>query len=104
MCITLATEVLIGTLAVRNIIRERKNHMLYGVIQTNLEQGMHLMDDALKELYESGIVTYDEALCRARDSELITGRTGNNAAENSAGRARGIESPQDRGRQASSSY
>jgi len=100
----LATEVLVGTLAVRNIIRERKNHMLYGVIQTSAEQGMHQMDDALKDLYESGIITYDEALTRARDTELITGRPANNAAENSAGRMKEPESPQDWRRQSPSNY
>ena len=69
----LATEVLIGTMAVRNIIRERKSHLLYNVIQTSSQGGMHLMDDSLKDLYETGVITYDEAMLRARDPDHILG-------------------------------
>jgi len=69
----LATEVLIGTMAVRNIIRERRSHLLYNVIQTSAQEGMHLMDESLKDLYESGVITYDEAILRARDPDHILG-------------------------------
>jgi twitching motility protein PilT len=72
----LATEVLIGTMAVRNIIRERRSYQLYNVIQTSAEQDMHLMDDSLSELYEAGIISYDEAVSRARDPEAILGESG----------------------------
>jgi twitching motility protein PilT len=61
----LATEVLIGTPAVRNVIREGKTHLLYNVVETGAEHGMHLMDVSLKGLYEAGIITYDEAVSRA---------------------------------------
>ncbi|MBN1459512.1 MAG: PilT/PilU family type 4a pilus ATPase [Armatimonadetes bacterium] len=71
----LATEVLIGTMAVRNIIRERRSHQLYNVIQTSAEQDMHLMDDSLSELYEAGIISYDEASSRARDPKAILGES-----------------------------
>ena len=71
----LATEVLIGTTAVRNVIRERRSHQLYNIIQTSAEQGMHLMDDSLKELYESGIISYDEAMIRSRDPDHILSDT-----------------------------
>jgi len=69
----LATEVLIATTATRNIIRERQSHMLYNVVQTGAESGMHLMDDSLKDLYQSGIISYDEAISRARDRKQILG-------------------------------
>jgi twitching motility protein PilT len=69
----LATEVLIATMAVRNIIRERNSHLLYNVIQTSLQAGMHLMDESLKDLYETGVITYDEATSRARDPGHILG-------------------------------
>lgn len=69
----LATEVLIGSIAVKNIVRERRTHTLYSAIQMAAEQGMHLMDDSLKDLYECGMIAYDEAIGRARDSEYILG-------------------------------
>ncbi len=72
----LATEVLIGSQAVRNLIRERKTHQLYSAIQMGGEFGMRLMDDSLKELYESGIISYDEAISRARDQDHILSDTG----------------------------
>jgi len=71
----LATEVLTGTMAVRNIIRERRSHLLYNVIQTSAEQDMHLMDDSLSDLYEAGIISYDEAVSRARDPQAILGES-----------------------------
>jgi len=76
----LATEVLIGTMAVRNIIRERKSHLLYNVIQTSAQRGMQLMDESLKDLYETGVITYDEAVSRARDPEHILGQPGQQTA------------------------
>ena len=69
----LATEILIGTLAVRNIIRDRKAHLLYNIIQTSADVGMRLMDESLKELYEAGIITYEQALMRAHHPEYLRG-------------------------------
>jgi twitching motility protein PilT len=56
-----ATEVLIATPAVRNIIREGKAHQLDAVIQTGGDQGMQSMDKTLVNLVQAGTVTYDEA-------------------------------------------
>jgi twitching motility protein PilT len=69
----LATEILIGTLAVRNVIRDRKTHLLYNIIQTSADVGMRLMDDSLKDLYQAGIITYEQAMMRARNPEYIRG-------------------------------
>ncbi|NIM52533.1 MAG: PilT/PilU family type 4a pilus ATPase, partial [Gemmatimonadales bacterium] len=67
----LATEVLVGTMAVRNVIRDRKSHLLYNIIQTSAEQGMHLMDESLTDLYETGVISYDEATSRARNPDRV---------------------------------
>jgi twitching motility protein PilT len=67
----LATEVLVGTPAVKNVIREKKTHLLPNIIQTSSEQGMHLMEDSLRELYQAGVIPYDEATARARSAEYI---------------------------------
>jgi twitching motility protein PilT len=56
-----AAEILIGTPAVRNIIREGKTHQLDAVIQTGAEYGMQSMDKQLVNLIHAGTVTYDEA-------------------------------------------
>ncbi|HET8709299.1 MAG TPA: type IV pilus twitching motility protein PilT [Candidatus Saccharimonadales bacterium] len=56
-----AAEILIGTPAVRNIIREGKSHQLDAVIQTGAEFGMQSMDKTLAALIHEGTITYDEA-------------------------------------------
>ncbi len=56
-----AAELLIGTPAVRNIIREGKTHQLEAVIQTGAEFGMQSMDKTLVTLIHEGTITYDEA-------------------------------------------
>ena len=66
-----AVEVLIGTSAVRNIIRDRKTELLYGVMQTGSAYGMVLMDAALKDLYEKGVISLETALAKARDLKAI---------------------------------
>jgi twitching motility protein PilT len=61
----LALEILTNTPAVANMIREAKTFMLPGIIQTGKKQGMQLMDDALAELHQRGLINTDEALARA---------------------------------------
>lgn len=56
-----AAEVLIGTPAVRNIIREGKSHQLDAVIQTGAEFGMQSMDKTLVSLIHAGTISYEEA-------------------------------------------
>lgn len=56
-----AAEILVGTPAVRNIIREGKTHQLDAVIQTGAEFGMQAMDKHLVKLIHEGVISYDEA-------------------------------------------
>jgi len=56
-----AAEILVANPAVRNIIREGKNHQLDAVIQTGADQGMQSMDKTLVGLVQAGTVTYEEA-------------------------------------------
>ena len=46
-----AFEVMHGTVAIKNLIREGKTHQITGIIQTSKKNGMVTMDDALLELY-----------------------------------------------------
>jgi twitching motility protein PilT len=61
----LALEILTNTPAVANVIREAKTFMLPGIIQTGKKQGMQLMDDALAELHNRGLISAEEAITRA---------------------------------------
>ncbi len=64
-----ATELLIGTPAVRNLIREGKLQQMVTLMHTGMHVGMQTMDQALKILYQSGEISYDEALSVVSDSE-----------------------------------
>lgn len=64
-----ASEILVATPAVRNIIREGKSHQLDAVIQTGADKGMQSMDRTLVALIRSGTITYDEAKTFAVDLE-----------------------------------
>ncbi len=67
----LALEILTNTPAVANVIREAKTYMLPGIIQTGKKQGMRLMDDALIDLYDRGLISGEEAYERADQKPLM---------------------------------
>ncbi len=67
----LALEILTNTPAVANVIREAKTYMLPGIIQTGKKQGMRLMDDALIDLYDQGLISGEEAYERAEQKQLM---------------------------------
>jgi twitching motility protein PilT len=67
----LAMEVLMNNPAVGNLIREGKTFMLPGVIQTGKKQGMKLMDDALLDLFHSGLISGEETLYRAENKQHV---------------------------------
>lgn len=66
-----ASEILIATPAVRNIIREGKSHQLEAVIQTGAEHGMQSMDKTLVSLIHNGTISFDEARQYAVDLEEL---------------------------------
>jgi twitching motility protein PilT len=66
-----ATEILVATPAVRNIIREGKNYQLEAVIQTGTEHGMQSMDKTLVTMIRAGAISYDEARNYAVDPEEL---------------------------------
>src|ERR1700737_37753 len=65
----LALETLTNTPAVANVIREAKTYMLPGIIQTGKKQGMQLMDDALVDLHQRGLISADETYARADQTQ-----------------------------------
>ncbi len=60
-----ASEVMIPTPAVRNLIREGKTHQLYSVLQTGGSVGMQTMDASLAQLVRSGKITRQLAESRS---------------------------------------
>lgn len=67
----MALEVLVNTPAVGNCIREGKTFMLGGVMQTGKNVGMITMDDSLRNLYASGLISREECESRAEDKILM---------------------------------
>jgi twitching motility protein PilT len=66
-----AVEVLIATVGARNIIRNAKTEQLYTLLQTNYEMGMITMDKSLKNLYQQGLISYDDAISRCKYPEAF---------------------------------
>ena len=62
-----ATEVLVATPGVRNLIREKAVEQIPTAIQTGSQYGMHTMDASLKMLYKAGIIAFEDALTHVKD-------------------------------------
>jgi twitching motility protein PilT len=56
-----AFEILVGTNAVRNLIRENQIPQMYSMMQTGARYGMVTMQDSIEDLLEAGIIDKDEA-------------------------------------------
>lgn len=67
----LATEVLVATPAVRNLIREKVVEQIPTAIQTGIQYGMHTMDASLKNLFEQGIISYEDAIMQVKNIEAF---------------------------------
>jgi twitching motility protein PilT len=66
-----AYEIMIGTPAIRNLIREGKIAQMYSSIQTGQSVGMQTLDQALHDLVMRGLISKDEALLKANHREAI---------------------------------
>ncbi len=62
-----AAEVLMSTAAVRNMIREGKEHQIYSVMQTGRNSGMQTMDHALADLCRRGLIDRSVAVSHCVD-------------------------------------
>jgi twitching motility protein PilT len=56
-----AFEVLVGTPAIRSLIRDGKTHLIPSTIEMSAKDGMMTMDKSLKELYEKNIISRKDA-------------------------------------------
>ncbi len=64
-----AHEIMIGTPAIRNLIREGKIAQMYSAIQTGQGQGMQTLDQNLQELMVKGLISKEEARFKAANKE-----------------------------------
>lgn len=71
-----ATEMLIATPAIRNLIREGKTHQVYSAIETGQENGMHTMEQSLNDLVRKRMIEWDDAHAIASVPESIKQQTG----------------------------
>jgi len=62
-----AHEVMIGTPAIRNLIRENRTFQLASVLQTGKSRGMRAMDESLMELVTKNIISKKDAALNADD-------------------------------------
>jgi twitching motility protein PilT len=66
-----AHEIMIGTPAIRNLIRENKVAQMYSSIQTSQSVGMQTLDQCLVELVRRNVISAPEARMRAVNKELF---------------------------------
>ena len=66
-----AHEIMIGTPAIRNLIRENKIAQMYSAIQTGQALGMQTLDQDLQRLVQGNVVTKEEAASKAANKESM---------------------------------
>jgi twitching motility protein PilT len=66
-----AHEIMIGTPAIRNLIREGKIAQMYSAIQTGQANGMQTLDQCLTELMSKGLITKEEARYKAQNKDAL---------------------------------
>jgi twitching motility protein PilT len=68
-----AHEIMIGTPAINNLIREAKIAQMYSAIQTGQQFGMQTLDQCLQELVKKGVITNAEARSKAANKDTFPG-------------------------------
>ncbi len=66
-----AVEILVPTQAIRRAIRDSETHLVYGMVEMGVRQGMQTMDSAIATLVKEGRVSAEEALASAHDPEKM---------------------------------
>ncbi len=64
-----AHEIMLGSPAIRNLIREDKVAQMYSAIQTSQNVGMQTLDQCLKEVQAKGLISKEEARRRAANKD-----------------------------------
>src|SRR5213082_1612859 len=66
-------EIMVGTPAIRNLIRENKIAQMYSAIQTGRQIGMQTLDQTLQELVQRNIISMAEARSKAANKDNFAG-------------------------------
>ena len=66
-----AHEIMMGTPAIRNLIRENKIAQMYSAIQTGQQFGMQTLDQCLADMVKSGSVSRSEAQAKATNKDAF---------------------------------
>ncbi|HSG08092.1 MAG TPA: type IV pilus twitching motility protein PilT [Longimicrobiales bacterium] len=66
-----AMEIMVGTSAISNLIRENKIHQIPSIIQTGKKDGMQLLDQHILEYMMSGVITSEEAYRKANNKQAF---------------------------------
>ena len=68
-----AHEIMIGTPAINNLIREAKIAQMYSAIQTGQQFGMKTLDQDLQDLVKKGVISNAEARSKAANKDNFPG-------------------------------
>ncbi|GAB7564519.1 type IV pilus twitching motility protein PilT [Methylobacillus methanolivorans] len=68
-----AHEIMIGTPAIRNLIRENKIAQMYSAIQTGQNVGMQTLDQNLQDLVRRNVISLAEARTKAANKDAFVG-------------------------------
>ena len=68
-----AHEIMIGTPAIRNLIRENKVAQMYSAIQTGSNLGMQTLDQNLQDMVKRNLVSPAEARGKAQNKDIFPG-------------------------------
>jgi twitching motility protein PilT len=64
-----AHEIMVGTPAIRNLIREAKVAQMYSAIQTGQNYGMQTLDQNLTDLVRRNVISVEEARNKAANKD-----------------------------------
>lgn len=62
-----ATEIMLSTAAISNLIREGRPHQILNVLQTSTDMGMHTLDHDLERLCKNDVISVEDAMARCQN-------------------------------------
>lgn len=73
---TMALEIMLGIPSISNLIREGKTHQMPTIIYGSQAVGMQTLDQDIKRLLQAGLVTFEEAISKAKDPRELASLVG----------------------------
>ena len=67
-----AFEIMIATPSIRALIRDNKTFRITSDIQTGARYGMATMDASLMQLFEQGVISYEQLITKCQDAEAVS--------------------------------